>query len=148
MESQRERIARAIAEALENGPGKPAGLNIHRFRTRPIASDRLPAQVIAFEAEDARVDTHGPTTERQLRVRIQSRVRVPSGIAPDEALDPLLTYAIRTLHTDPGLRSLVTSLEEVGTAWDAIEMENTYAAAEQTFRVEYATAEDDPTRPA
>lgn len=139
MASVRERIVDAVVAAL-NAPGKPAGLTVHRSRTRPIDKDRLPAMVVYLATED--VGDHAAiAVMRTLRIRVECRV---TGDPPDTVLDEHVTWAVKALKADEKLGGLAVRINEVRTVWDAAERDKVYAAAATEFEIEYATAYNDP----
>ncbi len=148
MASVREQILQAVELAL-SGPGKPAGVSVHRYRTRPFNSDALPALVI-YPAPDGerveRVTLQPSRADRTLTIRIECRL-IAAGEPPDTALDPLLVWVTRAIMADPTLGGLAVRTTEVRTLWDAEELDRVYAAAAVDFQIEYRTdAVDQETR--
>ena len=146
MASIREQIIQAVVAALD-GSGKPAGLTVHRYRTRPLEKDDLPAQVVypagtgGAVAETVRL--YGGTNDvlRELRVRIESRVM---GAQPDQLLDPLYIWAVKAVMSDPTLGGLAHEIREEATSFDAVEFEQPVGASATDIIVEYVTSQDDP----
>ncbi len=148
MASVREQILEQFKTLLDGG-GKPAGLTVHRYRTRPIERDDLPAQVI-YPADSAGgtvaetlADFDGVgQLERELRVRVESRIEVPEGTPPDSALDALYLWAVQTILADTTLGGLALEVREDATSFDAAEFEKTVAACATDFVVRYVTSDD------
>ncbi len=145
-DSIRETIMAAVETALD-GAGKPTGLTVHRFKTRPIDKDDLPAMAIYPTDEDPSLETHDGvgTTKRKLTVRVEHRVKtlVGSSDSPDTTLDPLINWGTKGLMADAPLDALIRSIEEVRIVWEAFEADQLYGAAAQDFEIEYATDWDD-----
>lgn len=151
MAHRREVILAAIVAALTNSLDKPAGVTVHRYRTRPIESDKLPAIVVyagpgkgGVGETVARID-HDDGVERALTVRIELR---ESGDPPDLILDPLCVWVTKTMRSNPTLGGLCRDIEEQATTLDAEERDRVYAAAASDWLVTYATKEDNPEAPA
>lgn len=148
MSSKRDAIAAAIVVALSAG-GKPSGLNVHRFRARPITVDQLPAQLVYLVSES--VET-GPgqargteaKSVRSLTVRVETRIDAGSSTAPDAAIDQYLTWAVQTILTDPTLGGVAVETVEESTQWTAEELNKVYAAAQTDFVVKYITDAANP----
>ena len=141
----RETIMAAVEAALD-GAGKPAGLNVHRFRTRALDRDDMPAMAVYHLGEVVELETHDePSVRRTLTVRIEHRVKtlVGSSDSPDRTLDPLLSWGTKALLTDSALDALIISIEEVAIEWAAFEADSLYGGAAQDFKIEYATVWDD-----
>lgn len=153
--SIRERIVDAIVTALE-APGGPSGLSVHRFRTRPLTKDNLPAQVVYVVEERSVIAGNvsfttptamtgaltGDLTEHQLLVAVESRV---AGDPPDVALEPLVVWATQQVLADPTLAGLAISTLEYDTKWTAQEADQVYGAASQMFVIQYFSLAADPT---
>lgn len=148
MSSKRDAIALAFVTAL-SAVGKPSGLNVHRFRARPIGVDQLPAQLVYLVAES--VET-GPGlargTEakavRKVTVRVETRIDAGSSTAPDAAVDAYLSWAVQTILADPTLGGIAVETIEESTEWAAQEMDKVYAAAQTDFVVQYITDAANP----
>ncbi len=141
----RETIIAAAAAALD-GAGKPSGLTVHRFRTRPIDEDDLPAVAVYNLGETIQLETHDePSVLRTLMIRLEHRVKtlVGSADSPDKVLDPLLAWGTKGLLTDSALEALIISIEEVKIEWVAMEADKRYGGAAQDFSIEFSTNWDD-----
>jgi hypothetical protein len=148
--SKRESLLLSIVTAL-NALGKPAGLAIHRSRTRPLTQDALPACVVYVLSEQAsRGDgPHGYKARRALLVRVECRVAVIGAdvTPPDAALDALTSWTVKAMMADPSWGGLAHNTQEVSTTWDAEETDAVYAAAAVDFSLDYITAAGDPDAP-
>ncbi len=147
MASRRELILAAIVAALTDAADKPPALTIHRYRTRPIDSDRLPAAVVyvgpgrgGVGENVSRMD-HDTGLEHALSVRIELRIM---GEPPDAVLDPLYVWAVKTLRSNPTLGGLARDLEEQTSSFDAEERDRVYGALAIDVLVTFATKENDP----
>lgn len=141
--SIREAIIQEIQAAID-APEKPAGLNVHRARTRPIHQDALPAAVpyLAGEDIDEEASTKDGMVVRSLEIRVEIRVQ---NEVPDAALDPLVTWVVQQVLADSSLGGRTLGVYETGTSWAAEELNAPFGAAAVGFLVEYMTAEADPT---
>ena len=136
----------AAAEAALDGAGKPAGLNVHRFRTRALDRDDMPAMAVYHLGEVVELETHDePSVLRTLTVRVEHRVKtlVTSTDPPDKTLDPLVAWGTKGLLTDAALNALIVSIEEMSIEWATAEADSLYGGAAQDFKIEYATVWDD-----
>ena len=138
----------ALGAASVGGHAKPAGLNVHRHRTIPLAEDQLPAQVLYALAEEVKT---GPArglddkrlARRYLQFCVESRVNV-GGSTPDQALDPLLSWAVQAICATQNLGGIAHDVQELGTTWDQSEDDAVRAAAKTLFLVEFVTSASDP----
>ncbi len=140
MASVREQITRAAVAAL-NGPGKPAGLNVHRYRASDIAADQLPAVVVYPIVDSASPEDLDGNVEHTLQLRCECRV---TGDEPDAALDPIYVWTVKAVTADPTLSGLAYSIDEQTTAWDAEQRDRTYGALAVDFEITYTTVRGDP----
>lgn len=141
MASLREQILEHVAAALRaDGPGRPAGLTVHRSRHRPIDKDALPAQCVYLVREDVAPSPDGKAA-RELTFAVESRA---TGAVPDTALDELLTWAVRQLLADATVGGICWRIEEKSTEWDAVAADKVLAAARTLFQASYHTLETDP----
>ena len=140
----RETIMAAIAAALD-GAGKPAGLTVHRSRTRPLDRDDMPAMAVYHLGETVALETHDESVLRTLTIRVEHRVKTlaTSADAPDKTLDPLVAWGTKGLLTNAALDALIVSIEEVEINWATFEADSLYGGAAQDFKIEYATVWDD-----
>ena len=148
MASIREQIVIALVAAL-NAEGGPAGLTVHRERTRPIEIDSLPA-IMVYNDDDvpkplAAQVYAAPLTERRLSVAMECRAAGSSGISPDQALDPILVWAAEAVFADEHFGGLASSVEEGRTVWSSKETDTPIAAAKWNVTIKYRTARTDPT---
>jgi hypothetical protein len=145
MPSRRDQIVADIVSALE-GVGKPAGLTVHRFRTRSFKSEQFPAIVVYLGDEDSGPATrpHQSMTDNKVRVVCACREVATGDQSPDEALDPLTSWVEVALMADPTRGGLAVTTQKIQTSWDATEADEQYAAAGVVLEVRYLTAADDP----
>lgn len=141
--SVRERIVANVETALDGG-GKPTGLTVHRFRTRPIQKDALPAMVIRFGGEDSERITHDGDEKNVLRLLIETRVKVDATTPPDQGLDPYLNWLTTSLMADETLGGLANRIDKRHGEWDAAELDEIYAGALTEFDITYYTDASDP----
>lgn len=137
----------AVLTALD-GPGKPAGLSVHRARARPIERDTLPALAVyravpplGGESETVQRLDHDPGVERAMNVRVEIRV---AGEEPDPLIDPIYAWVVRALRADPTLGGLVLDVEEIRSSDDAALLGVPVGACAVDFLITYITSEDDP----
>jgi hypothetical protein len=146
--SIREQIMTAIEAAL-GADGGPAGLTVHRERTRPIETDSLPA-ILFYAGDDlpkplAQTSYRAPLTERQLSLEVQCRALGTSELAPDQVLDPLIVWANLQIFLDETFGGLANGVEEIRTVWSSREGDKPIAAATIHFTIKYRTSRLDPT---
>jgi hypothetical protein len=147
--SIREQIILALVAALTDQPNPPAGLTIHRERTRPIEQDSLPA-IMVYADDDvpkplAAQVYRSPLTERQLSLAIECRAQGSSTVPPDQALDPVLVFAALAVFADESFGGLASGVEEGRTVWVSREGDVAVAAAKWGITVKYRTSRLDPT---
>jgi hypothetical protein len=147
--SIREQIIAAVVAALTAHPSPPAGLTIHRERTRPIETDSLPA-IMVYADDDvpktlAAQTYKSPLTERQLSLWLEARASAASGISVDQALDPVLVFAALAVFADETFGGLANGVEEGRTVWVSREGDVAVAAAKWGITIKYRTSRLDPT---
>lgn len=148
--SIREQIIQDLIVALSaGGAGSPAGLTVHRERTRPIEIDSLPA-IMVYAADDAPKPLaqqiyRAPLTERQLSLSLECRAQGSGSISPDEALDPVLVWAAQAVRADETFGGLASGVEEGRTVWASKEGDTVVAAAKWSITIKYRTSRLDPT---
>jgi hypothetical protein len=147
MSSKREAIVSAFVTALSAG-GKPSGLTVHRYRTIPIGTDILPAQLVYVVREDVETgpgSSHYVATRRCI-IRVETRLAVddPSTTAPDAALDAFLSWAVQAICADPTLSGAVLDVWERSTEWAATDADKVFAGGQTDFEVRYQTLASDP----
>lgn len=152
--SIREQIIDAIVANLE-ASGKPAGLTVHRLRTRPIEEDSLPSILIYAEDDEPKpVDGQqfkSPLVERSLVIYLEYRAEGSLAVAPDQALDPLIVWGTKTMVSNEKFVSnaypggLGMGVVELKTAWMSKEGDKLFAAASTQWQVKYRTSRLDPT---
>jgi len=147
--SIREQIIVALVAALNVSTGKPAGLTVHRERTRPIEIDSLPA-ILVYADDDvpkplSQQTYAAPLTERQLSLAIECRAAGSSGVSVDETLDPVLVWAAAAVRADEKFGGLANGVEEGRTVWSSRETDTPVAAAKWSITIRYRTSRLDPT---
>lgn len=146
--SIREQIMAALVTALSSG-GAPAGLTVHRERTRPIETDSLPAIMLYAEDEKPRnlagQAYRAPLAERQLSIGLQCRAKGALNVSPDAALDPVLVWAMQTVMKNETFGALANGVEEDRTVWSSREGDDPIAAATVHYTIKYRTSRLDPT---
>jgi hypothetical protein len=130
--------------------GAPAGLTVHRERTRPIEIDSLPA--ILVYAEDApkpkpwgEQNYRAPLVERQVLLRLECRAEGTSSTAVDVALDPITVWATQQMLKDVSFGGLANEVVEENTAWQSREGDLPIASCAIHFTVKFRTSRLDPT---
>lgn len=148
MASIREQIILAMVAAFNAGGG-PAGLTVHRERTRPIETDSLPAVMIYNDDDQpkplAQQTYRAPLVERQLTVGVQCRAQGSASVTPDAALDPVLVWVLKQIFSDETFGGLANGVEEIRTVWSSREGDKPVAAATIHFTIKYRTSRTDPT---
>lgn len=142
MSSMREQVLLAVVAALDGHGAKPEGTTVHRWRTRPVEQDELPAAVV-YQVREATQDRATALLDRTLRVRVEARVRAV-GESPDQALDPLLTWIVRAMTEDPKFGGVAADTTEQETTWDAADLDRILGAAAVDFDIQYQTTRQDP----
>lgn len=154
VKSIREQIIDQIVANLA-GDGSPAGLTVHRMRTRPIEQDSLPA-ILVYTEDDEPKGTDGstfksPLMERKLVIYLEYRAEGALDLAPDQALDPLIVWGTKTMVGNEKFVSnaypdgLGMGVVELKTAWLSKEGDKIFAAASTQWLVHYRTSRLDPT---
>ena len=140
MSSIREQIVTAFVDALKVGTNRPGP--IFRSRAEPLsARDQLPAFVV-YPTEEECSDEGSSIAMRVLTLRVECLV---AGMPPqDQALDPLLVYAVKTVFADVNLQARLFHLEEKHTGWDFEKSYEGVAAAQLDFVATYTTTRGDP----
>jgi hypothetical protein len=147
MNSIREQIAVAVIAVLEQDGG-PAGLTVHRERTRPITQDKLPAILAYFEDDEptplAKQRFQAPVVERHLNLVLELRT-TGQGQSPDEAVDPLYLWAVQQIMADERFGGLAMGVTEGPMKWMAVESDVIFAGAALHLIIHYRTSRLDPT---
>jgi hypothetical protein len=153
--SVREQIAAAVVTALgvsvtPNGKYvPPANLTIHRERTRPIETDSLPSIMVYFEDDAPKTFDQqryrSPLTERSMSLALECRAQGSQSVAPDQALDPVLVWAVLAGFADETFGGLALGAEEGKTTWKSREADVAVAAATLRFSIRFRTSRLDPT---
>ncbi|MDQ3232027.1 MAG: hypothetical protein M3Q07_09425 [Pseudobdellovibrionaceae bacterium] len=118
-------------------------LPINRFsaRTAALSIDELPAALIYFPSERM-LEPVGDSQERELELRVEVAVR--PRLDPEDEVFDLADQIEGALLSDPGLEELLSSidLESADFVIDG-EGDAVIAAAQQTYRLKYLSAEPD-----
>lgn len=146
-------IAAALVAALEastvGGYSAPAGLTVQRERTRPIETDSLPSIFVYFEDDPvkpfAEQTYRSPLVVRELAIAAECRAQASESISPDEALDPVLVWAVKAGLIDETFGGLALGAIESRTEWKSREGDVPVAAATLHFLIRYRTSRLDPT---
>jgi hypothetical protein len=142
-------VAAALGAASVGGFAAPTGLTIFRERTRPIETDSLPSIFPYFEDDEPRPfdkqQFRSPLLERHLAIAFECRAQGSGSITPDQALDPILVWAVRGGFVDETFGGLAIGVTEGRTAWKSREADVPIAAATLHFTIHYRTSRLDPT---
>jgi hypothetical protein len=147
MSSIREQIAVAVIAVLQKS-GAPAGLTVHRERTRPITLDKLPAILAYFEDEEptplAKQRFQAPIVERHLNLVLELRTTPSADQSPDEAVDPLYLWAVQQIMANERFDGLAMGVTEGPMKWMAVESDVIFAGAALHLIIHYRTSRLDP----
>ncbi len=130
-----------------NPPLKPAGLTVHRERTRPIETDSLPAILVYFEDDKPRpiaANYRAPLVEREMTMAMEFRAKGAPGVSPDQSLDPLIVWALYQIFGNESFGGLANGVEEGKTEWRSKEGDVPLAAATTHLSIKYRTSRIDP----
>jgi hypothetical protein len=137
-----------VAALNAGGAGSPAGLTVHRERTRPIEIDSLPSIMVYAEDDPPKElggQTYAPLTERSCTVALECRAQGSSSVSPDAALDPVLVWATITTLANERFGGLASGAQEGPTVWSSREGDVPVASAKLNFTIKYRTSRLDPT---
>jgi len=138
--SVRERILVALATAMNAGAEKPGPT--FRTRAEALGPTELPAYVL-FSLDSTPERKGAGTTYHQLMVRLECLM---AGEPPmDTALDPMLVYAVQAMFGACEALGSVKGLAEAQIQWEVEPAYDNVAIATADFRVDFATAFNDPT---
>lgn len=150
MSSFRDQIVSAVVATLAAGGG-PASLTVHRYRTKPLGTDVLPAMLVYLVEESVKEGPGqgtGPklrrTATRTVTARVEIRINAGT-VAPDDAIDPYLNWMVQQIMADPTFGGLSHDCKEMKTEWAAVEDDKVYAATQTDFEISYFTSAADPT---
>lgn len=144
MPSVRSQVLDAIVAAL-NGAGKPAGLLVQRYSTRPITG-ALVTTVYPLQQQSERFGhSRGPLVRETLLVRLRHDAVNSAGGDADEATDAQAGWARAALMVDQTLGGRATLIEEQSIQWDAETFDKTFVRAWQDFSVVFPTLPADAT---
>lgn len=139
-QTQRDKIVSAAFAALNNAANNPP-CPTFRSRPDPATDAELPLMMLFVSSEEVqRVDLS--TVERMLTLRLEP---MTSGAPPqDEALDPLLEYAVTTLLSDATFLALIQDVLDAKYVWEVNAGDQDSAMASVDIKVTYLTARNDP----
>ena len=138
------RLASASVTVNSVARTKPAGLSVHRLRQRPLQAESLPAIVVYMQADPDPDRRATGTLDRIMRVGVESMVQVAAGTPPDDAVDPLVVWAVLALLSEETLGGLARQITERGTVWVPEEGEQSCMRALTVFDIQYLTRDNDP----
>lgn len=147
MASKRELALAAFVAALSvagpvGGTAKPAGLTVHRMRTRPIGQEQLPAIVVWWAGDETPTPDATVKVSRTSRIWVECRAK-QSGDSPDAALDPLLVWAVKAIMADITLAGQSIEIEEGRSVPDLEEQEEGLCSAGVEFLIRYQSSYND-----
>lgn len=128
-------------------PIKPAGLTVHRERTRPIEVDVLPAILVYFEDDAPKSigsNYRAPLVERDMTMAIEFRAQGSTGVSPDQALDPLYEWAMYQIFGNESFGGIANGVEEGKTEARSKEGDVPLASATTHLSIKYRTSRIDP----
>jgi hypothetical protein len=146
MATIREQII-SLAMSSLSASGAPAGLTVHRERTRAIESDSLPALMVYFEDDVPTTigsKVAAPLTERVITVAVECRAQGSLTVSPDQALDPLIEWVIYQFFLDERFGGLANEVVEGKTSWSSKEGDQPLASATIHLSIKYRTKRTDP----
>lgn len=139
MSSVRDRIVEALVAKLD-GPGKPTGLTVGRFRTKPLK----PPCAGLYGIDQEVAPGSGGGNRLVIRIfRLFVEIRV-EGDPPDQQTDPIEVWVVKQVLSDPKLGGLCNSITEVRTKWSAEPGSTPIGAAMLEFLVHFQTLAKDP----
>lgn len=146
---QNQILSYAVSALQANASLSAAGVTVHRYRTRPIGKDTLPA-IVVYPVLDEYLNRVGteeaPVVERQFRFWVECRAATTDTATPiDEVLDPLYIGAIQALYADPRFGNLLSGLQLERSQWDAFEADRTYGGLALMFAAHFWTLAADAT---
>jgi hypothetical protein len=143
----REQIVERVVAALTGG-SPPAGLTVHRERTRTLELDDLPAVVVkdVKESKPRPIQSNykAPLVERDISITLEFRAAGSSGVSPDQAIDPLYAWAMVQIFKDESFGGLANGVEEGETVWHSKEGDTLLAASTTYLSIKYRTSRIDP----
>jgi hypothetical protein len=147
MSSIRSQILTFLISAL-NGAGKPSGVTVDKYRLDSLEPSQLPSMIVyptQEQVERALPELRSPVVNRTLTVRIECRASEASPATPDEMLDLMLTWAVKSCLADRTLGKLATDTQETLLEWSASgDPDADYAKGNIELTVRYATKTVDP----
>jgi hypothetical protein len=141
--SVRDQVIAAVVAALNAPADKPC--LTYRTRVAAFSAAELPAMVVYPVTEDITRASQN-VVKRDLSLRVE--VHVEGEPPQDAAIDPLLSYVVKTLYADPTLDGLIKFLGEDKVQWsfDPSDVGSSFAALD--LQVVYTSATTDPAQKA
>lgn len=147
MSSIRSQILAFLVSAL-NGAGKPSGVTVEKFRLDSLEPTNLPSLIIypiQEQVERALPELRSPIVNRVLTVRIECRAVGVSPVTPDEMVDTMLTWVVKSCLADRTLGKLATDTQETLLEWTASgNPDADYAKGNIELTIRYTTKTVDP----
>jgi hypothetical protein len=141
--SRRELIILALMERLETPPtgiSKPANLEVHRYRLRPLEEDNLPALVVYWVACDP-TEKHfiaSPSMDRLCEYVLSVRVEIRAiGDPVDQAIDSCVKYLRQCVFFDPSFSGLAIGTREGTIRADGEDRGQSYASGTMDFDIAF-----------
>lgn len=128
--------------------GGPAGLSVHRERTRAIELDSFPAILVYFSDDATKPissSNRAPLTLNEMDIAVECRAEATAGLTPDQALDPLTTWADQKIFGNEQFDGLANQVVKGRTTWFSKEGDRAIASATIYYRIQYRTNRIDPT---
>lgn len=136
-DTRRLAMLKAVAAALD-GVGKPTGLIVHRFAHRPLTKDRFPCLIVAHGGGINVDDDVNDLQENTDRVLIAIRCLGDADTAPDDSIDPYLSWVETALQADLTLGGEINRVDMEPTGQtDAEESDRVYVQIIQPIAVKY-----------
>ena len=141
--SRRLQIRDAIVAALNTDtPSDIPAATTRRWVPGIPLTEPLISVFFSVEPVAAPVTRNFGVAVRSLSVVVQCIVPVESEALTDDAVEPMLNWAVRTLGLNT-LGGLVHSIREERTDWTPLKADLIYMVAAVTFAMDYQTKRDD-----
>jgi predicted secreted protein len=138
MASVRDQVIAAAVAAMNAGSAPGIA---YRTRVDAFSAGELPAFAI-YPATEALERVSVNVVKHTMTLRAEA---MTAGVAPqDEALDPLLVYAVKTLYASAEFQTFLKDFSEERVQWQVEAAQDDIACAAQDFRVVFLTLANDP----